>query len=97
MDKTVYESLAQVIATGQIAAAIAVLSGVFVAVGQGTIVSKAIESIARQPEARGSVTSTMFIGLGMCETGGIYGLLIAMILLFANPLVGVFTKLVVLG
>jgi F-type H+-transporting ATPase subunit c len=32
----------------------------------------------------------MFIGLAMAETGGIYGLLIAIILLFANPLVGQF-------
>jgi len=78
--------LAFVIGLSQIAAAIALLNGVTTAIGQGNIVSKAIESMARQPEARGSITSTMFIGLAMAETSGIYGLLIAIILLFANPL-----------
>jgi len=94
---TTLGALATVIAAGQIAAAVAVLAGVLTAIGQGNIVAKAIESIARQPEARGSITSTMFIGVGMAETGGIYGLLVAMILLFANPLVGIFTRLAGLG
>jgi len=93
----IYESFGQVIAAGQFAAAIAVLAGIITAVGQGNICGKAIESIARQPEARGSIMTTMFIGLGMAETGGIYGLLVAMILLFANPLVAIFTRLTGLG
>ena len=96
-DVSVYQALGQVIATGQIAAAVAVLAGVITAIGQGNICGKAIESIARQPEAKGSVTTTMFIGLAMAETGGIYGLLVAMILLFANPLVAIFTRLTGLG
>jgi F-type H+-transporting ATPase subunit c len=87
------EHLASVIVAGQIAAAIAVLTGSFTAIGQGNIVSKAIESMARQPEAAGTVRTSMFIGLAMAETGGIYGLLIAIILLFANPLVTRFVNL----
>jgi len=83
-------SLAFILALGQIGAAIAVLTGSFTAIGQGAVASKAIESIARQPEARGTITSTMFIGLAMAETGGIYGLLIAIILLFANPLAAMY-------
>jgi F-type H+-transporting ATPase subunit c len=35
----------------------------------------------------------MFIGLAMAETGGIYGLLIAIILIFANPFVSQFISL----
>ena len=81
------DPLAFVVAAAHIAAAIALLNGVLTAVGQGNIVSRALESIARQPEARGSITSTMFIGLAMTETGGIYGLLISIIILFANPLI----------
>jgi F-type H+-transporting ATPase subunit c len=80
-------SLAFVLALSQIGAGIAVLTGSFTAIGQGNVAAKAIESIARQPEARGTITSTMFIGLAMAETGGIYGLLIAIILIFANPVV----------
>lgn len=81
-----YEALATVLAATQIAAAIALLNGIFTTIGQGNIAVKAIESIARQPEARGSITSTMFIGLGMAETSGIYGIVIAFLLLFVNPI-----------
>ena len=91
------EALGRVIAAGQIAAGIAVLTGLATAIGQGNVAAKAIESIARQPEARGNITSTMFIGMAMAETGGIYGLLIAIILLFANPLVTRFVTLAAAG
>jgi F-type H+-transporting ATPase subunit c len=85
--------LAFVMAAAQIAAALALLNGIFTTIGQGNVAAKAIESIARQPEARGSITSTMFIGLAMAETSGIYGLLLAIILLFANPLVAQFISI----
>ena len=88
------ESLAFIIATAQIAAAVALLNGILTTLGQGKIVTQAIESIARQPSASGSITSTMFIGLAMAETSGIYGLLISIILLFANPLVDIFIKFI---
>jgi len=78
------------VAAAQLGAAIALLNGMLVTIGQGNIAGKAIESIARQPEARGTITSTMFIGLAMVETSGIYGLLIAIILLFANPILGTY-------
>lgn len=80
-------ALASVISVVHIAAAIALLNGVFTTFGQAKIVVQAIESIARQPEAADSIRSAMFVGLAMAETSGIYGLLIAIIMLFANPLV----------
>ena len=86
------EHLATVLAAGQFAAAIAVLCGSLTAFGQGNIAGKAIESVARQQEARGTVQTMMFIGLAMAETGGIYGLVVAMILLFANPLVNILVQ-----
>jgi len=81
------EHLATVIVAGQFAAAMAVFAGVLTTLGQANIASKAIESIARQPEAKGSINTAMIISLAMAETNGIYGLLVALILLFANPLV----------
>lgn len=84
------EFLATVIAAGQFAAAIAVLAGVLVPFGQGNIASHAIDGIARQPEARGSIQSTLFIGCALSETSGLYGLVISILLLFANPLVRIF-------
>jgi len=85
-------STCSILQIGQIAAAIAVMTAVTTTFGQGNIVAHAIDAIARQPESRGSITSTMFVGLAIAETGGIYGLLVAIILLFANPLVGQFTS-----
>lgn len=85
--------LASVLIAGQIAAALAVFTAFLTAIGQGNIAGKAVEAIARQPEAKGAIGSNMIIGMALAETGGVYGLVIAMILLFANPLVGIFTNL----
>ena len=91
------EFLANVIAAGQYAAALAIFAGFLSTIGQGNIASKAIESIARQPEARGSINSAMIISLAMAETSGIYGLVMSLLLLFANPLVNRFIEVVQSG
>lgn len=85
-------TLGFVIAIAHIAAALALLNGVLTTLGQGKIAAQAIESIGRQPEAADSIRSTMFVGLAMAETSGIYGLLIAIIMLFANPLVDILIR-----
>ena len=87
------DPFAFVIAAAQLSAAIALLNGILTTIGQGNVASHAIEAIARQPEAAGAVQAPMFIGLAMAETSGIYGLLIAIIMLFANPLVSLYTQL----
>ncbi len=56
------------------------------ALGQGRAVAAAMDAIARQPEAAGTVSRTLFVGLAMIETMAIYCLVIALLLLFANPL-----------
>ena len=84
------DPLAFIIAAAHLAAAIALLNGLMTAIGQGKIIVAAIESIARQPEASGSINSSMFVGLAMGETSGIYGLLVAIIILFANPLIPIY-------
>ncbi len=60
-------------------AAIGCLGG---GVGVGTVTGKAIESLARQPEAKGPVMSTMFIGLAFAEVTSLYALLVSILLLF---------------
>ena len=70
-----------------IAAGICTLSGLGSGLGQGIAAGKAAEAVARQPEARGEILSTMLIGAAVAETCSIYGLIIALILLMANPLV----------
>ena len=54
-------------------------------IGEGNAVSKSCEAIGRQPESKGAVTSTMIMGCAIAETTGLYGLLIAMLLLFVKP------------
>lgn len=88
------KELAIVISAVHIAAAIALLNGILTTFGQSKIVVQAIESMARQPEAADNIRSAMFVGLAMSETSGIYGLLIAIIMLFANPLVDVLVNLI---
>ena len=69
-------------------AGIAMIAGIGPGIGEGFAVGKACEAIGRQPESSGAVTRTMFIGCAVAESTGIYGLVIALILLFANPFLG---------
>ena len=77
-----------VLGLSALGAGIAMLAGIGVGLGQGIATSKALESIARQPEAKGDLTTTLFIGLAMSETSIIFPLIIAIVLVFVNPLVG---------
>jgi len=55
--------------------------------GEGRAVAAAMDAIARQPEAANTISRTLFVGLAMIETTAIYCLVIALLLLFANPLI----------
>jgi F-type H+-transporting ATPase subunit c len=69
-----------------VAAALAVSFGAIgPALAEGRAVAAAMDAIARQPEAAGTVSRTLFVGLAMIETMAIYCLVIALLLLFANP------------
>jgi len=61
-------------------------------VGQGIAVGKAVEGIARQPEASGKIQGVMLIGLAIIESLTIYVLVIALILIYANPYATLFIK-----
>ena len=64
-----------------LAAALAVaLSTIGPAIGQGITASKAMDAIARQPEAAGDIRSTLILSLGLMEALTIYGLLIGFML-----------------
>jgi F-type H+-transporting ATPase subunit c len=77
-----------VLGMSALGAGIAMIAGIGIGLGQGIATGKALESISRQPEAKGDIMTTMFIGLAMTETSVIFALIVAIILLFANPLVG---------
>ncbi|MCL1786797.1 MAG: ATP synthase F0 subunit C [Defluviitaleaceae bacterium] len=82
-----HDPLAFVMAAAQIAVALALWTGIVTTLGQGKVAAAALESIARQPEAKGVITTNMIIGCGFAETGGVYGVLFGFLLLFANPIV----------
>ncbi|MEN0073701.1 F0F1 ATP synthase subunit C [Roseicella sp. DB1501] len=58
------------------------------ALGQGRSIAAAMDAIARQPESANIISRTLFVGLAMIETCAIYCLVIALLLLFANPFRG---------
>lgn len=64
-----------------IGAAIAVFTGFAAALGEGNVAAKAVEAIGRQPEASGKITMTMLIGQAVSETTGLYGFIVALMLL----------------
>lgn len=67
-----------------LAAAIAVLAGIGAGIGIGIATGKATEAIARQPEAAGKIQSVLIIGAGLAEATAIYGLIVAIIILFVK-------------
>ena len=64
------------------------LAAIGIGIGQGFAAGKAVEGVARQPEAQGDILKTMLVGQAVAETTGIFAFLISMILLFVNPLIG---------
>lgn len=69
-----------------IAAAVAVSFGAIgPALAEGKAVAAAMDALARQPEAAGTISRTLFVGLAMIETMAIYCLVVALLVLFANP------------
>lgn len=77
-----------ILAASAIGAGLAMIAGIGPGIGEGYAVGKACEAIGRQPECKGQVTSTMLLGCAVAETTGIYGFIVALILLFVNPLIG---------
>ncbi len=56
------------------------------ALGEAKALTQAMDAIARQPDAANAISRTLFVGMAMVESTAIYALVIALVLLFANPL-----------
>ena len=54
------------------------------AIGEGNAVGKALEGMARQPEATGTLRTNMILGCAITETTGIYSLVISLLLLVVS-------------
>lgn len=77
-----------ILACSAIGAGLAMIAGIGPGVGQGIAAGHGAAAVGKNPGARGEIMSTMLLGQAVAETTGLYGLVIALILLFANPLLG---------
>lgn len=62
------------------------IGGIAPSLGEGRALTQALDAIARQPDEADRITRTLFVGIAMVESCAIYALVIALIILFANPL-----------
>jgi len=69
-------------------AGLAVLTGIGPGLGQGYAAGKAVEAIGRQPEAVSSIRTVMITGQALAETTGLYGLVVAILLIYTTGLGG---------
>ncbi len=77
-----------ILACSAIGAGLAMIAGIGPGIGQGMAAGQGAAAVGRNPGAKSDITSTMLLGQAVAETTGLYGLAVAMILLFANPLLG---------
>jgi len=84
------DPLSFILAASAIAASISVLAGLGAGVSQGLAAGKAVEAVARQPEAQGAIRTTLLVGSAMSETSGVYGFIISLLLILFNPFVDLY-------
>ena len=63
-----------------IGAGIAVLTGIGAGIGIGMATSKAVEAIARQPEAESKISKSLLLGCALAEATAIYGFVIGLLI-----------------
>jgi F-type H+-transporting ATPase subunit c len=81
---------ATVVGLSLLAAGLAIgLGTIGTGIGMGQGLSGATSAVGRNPEAQGKIMLTMMVGLAMIESLAIYALVIALIIIYANPLLKV--------
>jgi F-type H+-transporting ATPase subunit c len=79
-----------VVACSILAAALVMALGTIgTGLGMGNGLSSAANAVGRNPEAQGKILITMMVGLAMIESLAIYALVVALVVLYANPLLKV--------
>ncbi len=72
-------------ACSAIGAGLALIAGMGPGIGQGYAAGQGAAAVGRNPGARGEVMTTMLLGQAVAETTGLYGLAVALILMFVKP------------
>ena len=65
-----------------IGAAVAVLTGIGAGLGIGLATGKAVDAIARQPEAESKISKSLLLGAALAEATAIYGFVIGLLIIF---------------
>ena len=63
-------------------AGLAMTGAIGAGAGVGIVVGGAVQGIARNPDAAGTITGNMILGVALAEAVSIYALVVAFILLF---------------
>jgi len=61
------------------------------ALGEARVAAEALRAIAQQPDEANAITRTLFVAMALIESTAIYALVVALILIFANPFWAEFT------
>ncbi len=77
-----------------IAAGLTMISGIGPSVGQGYTAGKGTEAVGKRPSLQPLIMRTMFLGQAIAQTSGIFALIIAIIFIFANPLIAKFMSMI---
>jgi len=92
-----FEPRAVILAATAIGAGLAMIAGIGPGIGQGFAAGKGAEAVGLNPKTGKQVTMVMLLGAAVAETSGILSLVVALIMLYANPLVGMTTGVVVVA
>ena len=85
-EEFIMSDLGLIRACSAIGAGLAVIAGIGPGVGQGIAAGHGAAAVGRNPGAKGDIMTTMLLGQAVAETTGLYGLLVALLLLFVHPL-----------
>jgi F-type H+-transporting ATPase subunit c len=64
-------------------AAIAAFTGIGAGIGIGIATAKAVDAVARQPEASSKIMTLLILGGALAEATAIYGMIVALLIIFA--------------
>ena len=64
-----------------IGAAVAVLTGLVAGLGISLATGKAVDAIARQPEAESKISKNLILGCALAEATAIYGFIIGLLII----------------
>ncbi len=84
---------ALILMASAIGAGLAMIAGIGPGIGQGYAAGKGTEAVGKRPRLQPIILRAMFLGQAVAQTTGIYALIVAIILIFANPLIAIFQGL----